>query len=114
MYNIVYTEDVNQVVAAVIIDARAIIMPSGIDGNQVQVYIDQAVAKINDNTLVYKIEVDSGTLVGYFTLQVNRQTKVCVRDSIVVRPAYQSLIVGIISVTDQFITSNDWHNDILF
>lgn len=113
-YNITYVDNIPPLVSAVFIDARATTMPSGINGNQVQVLINQQLAQINNQTIVYKIESDFGNLVGYFTLQVNPSNKTCVKASQVLRQAYQQYSVQITQVINNFIQSNDWQFDYLF
>ncbi len=113
-YNITYVDNIQPLVTSVFIDARATTMPSGINGNEVQILIDQQLAQINDQTIVYKIETDFGNLVGYFTLQVNTSNKTCMVASEVIRQAFQQYSVQISEFINNFIQSNDWQFDYLF
>lgn len=114
MIYILYTQDVNQIVAAVNIDARATTMQLGWNGIEVQAFLDEILSLFTENTLLYKLETELGVLAGYFTLDVIRSKKTAIRSSLVLRPAFQINQVDIIAQTDAFITRNDWNDDILF
>lgn len=113
-YHIVHTEDVQRVVSAVIIDAKSVTMPLGVNGIEVQAYIDSQLALIYENTIVYKVEANDGNLVGYFTVQVNMGQQTGEKKQQVLRAPFIADVVSVTETISQFMQQNLWKNDYLF
>lgn len=80
-------------------------------GFEVKAFIDSESAKVVSNVLPYKIEVDEGNLVAYFSILVNGVA--ASRYQVFVRPSFNRFSDGISSFISNFIGNGSWIPDIL-
>ena len=112
-YTISISDNYSRIVSAVIIDARAGTVIENKIGVAVQAYIDEQLATITENTLVYTLQTANCVLVGYFTLVVDKENNTCVFGTVLLRPAFKNNIDKINAQIVNFIASNIWKRDYL-
>ena len=107
-FRIIYNQDYKRVIPAVLIDGRGsipAIQETG--GIATKDYTDSVVNMVNENTVPYKIETDTGNLVGYFNILVDINGNATLMNS-QIRPAFQNFDAEISQLIITFIASNDW------
>lgn len=115
LYIIRYDPDYKRTFPAVIIENRANIPAiKNQIGMVIKAYSDGEVAKVTENVVPYKIFTSTtGTLVGFFTIQLSNNGQNAVKFQEVLRPAFQSFSDTINQELAIFIQNNDWQRDIL-
>lgn len=115
IFNLIYEQDYSRLIRAIEIDARTDnpAIKNQI-GSVIKAYNDSILGTINSNSLVYKVETDSGNLAGYFVLQVDPSNQTVVLSRLVTRPAFNVSVTQISSQIKQFITNGGWKQDFLF
>jgi len=114
-YRVVYNDAYKRVIPAVLIDSRG--TNSSLytaSGNAVLSYTNGKVALVTSSVLPYKIETDTGNLVGYFNLTVVESPKSASLLNKQLRSAFQKYDSEISQVISNFITSSNWQADYLF
>lgn len=111
-YKFIYLQEVNRVIPAVLIDARASIPEIANQvGAVIKAYTDSKVALVTDAVIPYRIETEEGNLAGYFVLQVLPKVEM---QQFVVRPAFKQVLPIISAQINTFIQQNQWKADFLF
>lgn len=115
VFQIQYEQDYSRLIPAIEIDARSD-NPAirNQTGAVIKAYNDSILATINLNSLVYKVETDTGNLAGYFVLQVDPSNQTVVLSRLVTRPAFKVSVTQISSEIKQFITNGGYKQDYLF
>jgi hypothetical protein len=115
-FNFIFEDEPSRLIPAILVDARANIPSiSNAVGSVIKSYTDGEVGRLDDNSIVYKIErADIGVLCGYFVLNINPGTGAATLGSLVVRPAFQNMVTTISANIVNFITSGLWRTDFLF
>lgn len=113
-FNITYNQEYKRVIPAVLIDGRgAIPTIQAAGGYEVKAYTDSQVALVTNTVIPYKIETDGGNLAGYFNIQAKSATR-GVLQTYQLRPAFKQFDSQILGIITNFISSNEWIEDILF
>lgn len=114
-YFFIFEDDYSRIMFSCIVDARATIPAiKNQVGTVIKSYVDNQVALVDNNSIVYKIETDQGVMAGYFVIKVNTTNKTAFLHQFVVRPSFTQFILEIQSQISNFITSNKWQSDYLF
>lgn len=109
-----YCENWERVIPACIIDNRASIPAiKNKDGFTIKAYLDSQLALVTEDVLVYRVETADCNLAGFFSLQVNRDTRSSEKIMEVLRPAFQGNTEISLLITN-FINGGSWRNDFLF
>lgn len=85
-------------------------------GFVIKAWIDEQLTLINDSSITYKIESELGVLCGFFTIQVNDESKTAVLLLKQLRPAFKDIQISVdlsLQIAN-FIHNNLWHPDFLF
>jgi hypothetical protein len=113
-YHVTYCDNYERVIPMCIIEDRANIPAiKNKPGVDIKAYVDQQLALITDNVLVYRVESADCNLAGFFALRVNRNDKSASKIMEVLRHAFKE-ISGVSAEINNFIVSGLWRNDILF
>lgn len=115
IFNFIYEQDFKRLIPAIEIDVRAS-NPAirNQTGAVIKSYTDSILATLNLNSLVYKVETDSGNLAAYFVLQVDPPSQTVTISRLVTRPAFNVSVTQISSDIKQFITNGGYKQDYLF
>ena len=112
-FRIIYNQDYKRIIPAVLIDSRGLIPDiQETDGFATKNYTDSVVNMVNEDTVPYKIETDTGNLVGYFNILVGIDGNASLMNS-QIRPAFQNFDAEISQLIITFIASNDWVYDFI-
>jgi len=107
-YNITYEADYARVIPAVLIDARAQYPQlSGATGFAMLPYINSQVALASSGSVFYKLETDSGNIVGYFTVKTIDGSL----GIFALRPQFSGFSAQISQQITNFISSGNWRFD---
>lgn len=104
--------DYKRIISAVINDSRNVIPEiTNQPGTVIYAYAQAQIAQVVRGVLVYRIGSSDGNLGGYLALQtVNGGASILLLQ---LRPAYQGISLEISQFISNFITSNQWKNDLL-
>ena len=113
-YRFILATEPKRIISAVIMDARfSIPALNRLGGFDVKLFVDAEIAKLSGNVLPYKIETSTGSLAGYFTLQVDNIGQNCTKISQFLRPAFQPIINDINQQVNSFVSGGGWKADFL-
>lgn len=114
IYNFIYDDQPFRTIPAVLIDSRAGTSIENQVGSVIKAYTDSQVALVTDAVIPYKIESDTGSIAGYFTLQVVLGNQTAQLQQFVLRPAFKQFLSEISAQINTFITGGQWKPDFLF
>ncbi len=113
-YRFIIDDQPFRTIPAVIIDSRAETPIANQIGAVIKAYTDSQVALVTDSVIAYKIETGTGSIAGYFTLQVILGNQTAQLQQFVLRPAFKQFLSEISAQIDTFITELQWKPDFLF
>lgn len=110
-FAIVYRQEVAKLVQFITLDSRVELGLQGMNGVQVQPYIDAVVEQIGTNPYFYIIETNGGSVAGYFTLVLRNGTMVVANQQF--RPQYSEFLITFNTMIEAFLASGNWGFDVL-
>lgn len=111
---LIYNEDYDRIVPAVLIDTRITnTFIQGSNGWVINSYVELELQKIASNVLFYRIESALGSLVGYCMIQVNETTLSASILSLNVRNCFNNDKGDVANQINNFITNGTWFQDYL-
>ena len=114
-YTFTFEPDYSRIMMACIIDARASIPAiKNQVGSVIKDYVDEQLAMINSDSIVYKIETELGVLAGFFALQVNIKNKTATLITQVLRPAFKTVSEIPVLIGNFINITKVWQQDYLF
>jgi hypothetical protein len=113
-FRFIYCQEYNRVFSGVYIDSQYNIPAiANKIGSEIKQWVDAKLALISENVLPYKIETEKGVLAGIVSLEVDSSNAVANVQQKQYRPAYVQFSTQLDQAINDFISSNDWQDDLL-
>lgn len=110
-FSIVYRQETAKLVQFITLDSRVELGLQGMNGVQVQPYIDAVIEQIGTNPYFYTIQTNGGSICGYFTFVLRNGDMVVANQQF--RPQYSNFLTTFNTMIDAFLASGNWEFDVL-